>query len=173
MEKIENDLNLMGYYTIMTSELDMDEHEVIDKYHGLSRIEAAFRVIKSDLEARPVFVRRSEHINAHFLICFIALTMIRFLQFKVLKSQGKVANSTRDWEMGLPADRMKSALSDFKADSLPGGYFRLTKISDDLALLADAIGVDVALRLPTESELRQMKYHIDHALCICLQKNTQ
>jgi transposase len=172
MGKINQDLGLLGYYTVMTSEIEMADHDVIDKYHGLSRIEAAFRIIKSDLEARPVFVRSHEHINAHFLICFIALTMIRFLQFKVLKSQGKVTNSTRDWEMGLPADRMKSALSDFKADSLPGGYYRLTKIGYDLALIADAIGVDVALRLPVENDLRQLKYQIDHALGIRLQKNT-
>ncbi len=69
MDKIKQDLDLLGYYTIMTSEIEMDDHVVIDKYHGLSRIEAAFRVIKSDLEARPVFVRSCEHINAHFLIC--------------------------------------------------------------------------------------------------------
>ncbi len=44
-------------------------------------------IIKSDLEARPVFVRSAEHINAHFLICFIALTMVRLIQYKILKSQ--------------------------------------------------------------------------------------
>ncbi len=172
MEKINQDLGLLGYYTIMTSELEMDDHEVIDKYHGLSRIEAAFRIIKSDIEARPVFVRSAEHINAHFLLCFIALTMIRFLQFKVLKSQGKPANSTRDWEMGLTAERIKCALSDFKADSLPSGYFRLTRIGEDLALIAKAVGVDVALRLPSENDIRKLKYRIDHTLGMCLQKNT-
>ncbi len=170
-DKIDQDIDLLGYYTIMTSELEMDDHEVIDKYHGLSRIEAAFRVIKSDLEARPVFVRNSRHINAHFLLCFIALTMIRFLQFKVLKSQDKVTNSTRGWEMGLSADRIKSALSDFKAEPLPGGYYRLTKITDDLALIAAAVGVVVALRLPAENDIRQLKYKIDRAL-IRLHNNT-
>jgi transposase len=162
--KIEEDLGLMGYYTIMTSEITMDEHEVIDKYHGLSRIEDAFRVIKSDLLGRPVYVHTNEHINAHFLICFIALTMIRILQYKILASEGKTTNSTRDWEMGIPAGRIKKALSGFTADALPGGYYRLTELDDDLARIIAPIGVDAGLPLPTERELRQLKYAIDKAI---------
>ena len=161
VEKINEDLGLMGYYTLMTSETEMDDSEVIDKYHGLSRIEAAFRVIKSDLDGRPVYVRSAGHINAHFLICFIALTMIRIIQHKVLKSQGIITNSTRNWEMGVTAEKIKSALSGFSSDALPSGYHRLTKISEDLAQIAAAFGVDVALRIPNESEIRKLKYSID------------
>ena len=50
IDKINEDIGLMEYYTIMTSEVEIDNHEVIDEYHGLSRIEAAFRIIKSDLK---------------------------------------------------------------------------------------------------------------------------
>ncbi len=164
MKKIEYDLSLMGYYTIMTSEIDMDEHEVIDKYHGLSRIEDAFRVIKSDLDGRPVFVRKPEHIDAHFLICFIALTMLRILQYKILTHEGKTTNSTREWEMGIPCKRIKDALLNFKADSLPGGYFWLTRMTDDLSRVFAPFGVDAALPLPSESDLRQIKYSLDKAV---------
>ncbi|MDR3186259.1 MAG: transposase, partial [Christensenellaceae bacterium] len=65
---------MFGYNTILTSEINKTDVEIIENYHGHSRIEDAFRVIKSDLEGRPVYVRTREHINAHFLICFIALT---------------------------------------------------------------------------------------------------
>jgi transposase len=164
MDKINEDIGLMGYYTIMTSELEMDNHEVIDKYHGLARIEAAFRIVKSDLDGRPVYVRNDRHINAHFLLCFIALTMIRIMQCKVLKKQGKITNSTRNWEMGITAERIKSALSGFCADALPGGYYRLTQIGDDLGAIAAAIGIDVALRIPSEKELRKLKYDIDKTI---------
>jgi transposase len=166
MEKIETDLGLMGYYTLLTSETEMDEHEVIDKYHGLSRIEDSFRVIKSDLEGRPVYVHNKGHINAHFLICFIALTMIRLLQYKVLKNEGTTTNSTREWEMGIPAARLKKALAGFCADALPGGCYRLTRPEEgsDLARIAAAVGVDIALRLPSESEIRKLKYAIDRAI---------
>jgi transposase len=166
MEKIETDMGLMGYYTLMTSEVDMDEHEVIDKYHGLSRIEDSFKVVKSDLEGRPVYVHSKSHINAHFLVCFIALTMIRLLQYMVLKNEGKATNSTRNWEMGIPADRIKKALAKFEADALPGGYYRLSRAKEcsDLARIAAAVGVDIALRLPSESQVRQLKYAIDRAI---------
>ncbi len=164
MEKIENDLSLMGYYTIMTSEIDMDDHAVIDKYHGLSRIEDAFRVIKSDLDGRPVFVRKPEHISAHFLVCFIALTMLRILQYKILTHEGKATNSTRGWEMGIPCKRVKEALLNFKADAIPGGYYRLTKMTGDLVRIFAPFGVDAALPLPSEKDLRQLKYSLDSSV---------
>ena len=74
----------MGFYSIVTSEIDEDDREIINRYHGLSRIEDSFRIIKSDLEGRPIYVWTEEHIKAHFLICFIALTIIRIIQYKIL-----------------------------------------------------------------------------------------
>ena len=71
-----------GYYAIITSELNMPTDEIIDTYRGLWEIEETFRVTKGDLEARPVFVSRKDRINAHLLICFIALVIIRLLQKK-------------------------------------------------------------------------------------------
>ncbi|MCL5982539.1 MAG: hypothetical protein M1571_08550 [Firmicutes bacterium] len=52
-------------------------------YGGLWRIEQSFRVMKSDLYARPVFVSKNEHIRAHFLICFVALLIIRIIQHRM------------------------------------------------------------------------------------------
>jgi transposase len=163
MDKIKRDLALMGYYTVMTSEVDMPDLEVVDKYHGLSRIEESFRVIKSDLEGRPVHVWKDEHVNAHFLTCFIALTMMRIIQHKILSHQNKATGNVRGWECGLSAVRIKNALGGFMADALPGGYFRLTKQNEDLKLIMDAIGVDAGIRIPTIHELRQLKYTIDGA----------
>ena len=72
----------MGYYKIVSSELNMDDLEIIDKYHGLSRIEDQFRIMKGDLNTRPIFVRTIEHINAHLIICFISLLILRIIQYK-------------------------------------------------------------------------------------------
>ena len=163
MEKAQMDLDLMGYYTVMTSEIDMPDNQVIDKYHGLSRIEESFRTIKSDLEGRPVHVTTEEHINAHFLICFIALTMIKLIQYKILVHLGKETKNVSNWELGLSSERIKKALENFAADALPGGYYRLTKPSEDCNLIMSAIGVDANLRIPTEHELRQLKYKFDKA----------
>jgi transposase len=157
IDKIRDYLNLMGYYTIITSELDKPDDEIINKYHGLSRIEDSFRITKSDLEARPVYVRTPEHINAHFLICFIVLTMIRVIQHRVLSYLGKDTHYKNGWESGLSACRIKDALEAFQADALPGGYFRLTLPNSDMRLILASIGVDPDLRLPSVMMLRGLK----------------
>lgn len=67
----------------------------IDIYRGLWRIEETFKVTKSELDARPVYVSRKEHIEAHFLTCYIALVLSRVLQHKLDKkySVGKILES--------------------------------------------------------------------------------
>ena len=82
-DKLEKYKETMGYYSIVTSELEEDDKEIINRYHELSRIEDFFRIIKSDLEGGPVYVWTEEHIKAHFLICFIALTIVRIMQYKI------------------------------------------------------------------------------------------
>lgn len=74
-----------GYYAIVTSEMDMSDTEVIETYRGLWEIEETFRVTKGVLETRPVYVSLQDHINAHFLTCFIALTILRIIQKKTGK----------------------------------------------------------------------------------------
>ena len=85
LEKIEEEEKYDGYYAIVTSELDKTDEEIIDIYRELWRIEETFRITKSELEARPVYVSRREHIEAHFLICFIALVLVRLLQQRLDK----------------------------------------------------------------------------------------
>jgi transposase len=162
-DKIKSYMELLGYYTLMTSETEKSDREIISKYHGLSRIEDSFRITKSDLEGRPVYVRTPEHINAHFLLCFIALTMIRLIQYRVLKFQGKDTLNEDGWESGVTADKIKEALGSFQADALPGGYYRLTKPNGDMSLILESMGVDADFRLPAASELRSLKRRIDEA----------
>jgi len=164
LEKIQEYLDLMGFYTIMTSETHKPDNEIISKYHGLTRIEDSFRITKSDLEGRPVHVWTPGHINAHFLTCFIALTMMRLIQHRILKHQGKATDSVEKWESGLSAERIQHALWDWRADSLPGGYFRVTKPTDDLELILEAVGLNGDLRLPTVKELHGLKYSFDKVI---------
>ena len=79
-EKAEEEAKYDGYYSIITSELEMPDHRVIEIYRGLSDIEDNFKVAKSDLDIRPVFVTRDDRINAHVLTCFISLVIIRLIQ---------------------------------------------------------------------------------------------
>jgi len=69
-----------GYYSIVTSEKHLTDEEIIETYRGLWEIEETFKITKSTLESRPVYVSRPERIEAHFLSCFISLVVIRVLQ---------------------------------------------------------------------------------------------
>ena len=80
--KYERDIALDGYYAIVTNDLELTPFEIIDHYRQLSVIEDSFRVTKTDLEGRPVYVWTDNHIKGHFLTCFIALTLYRLLQLE-------------------------------------------------------------------------------------------
>jgi transposase len=80
LDRIAEDQKYDGYYALVTSELDMSDWEVIETYRGLWQIEATFRITKGVLETRPVYVSLEDHINAHFLTCFLALTILRILE---------------------------------------------------------------------------------------------
>ncbi len=68
---------MMGYYSIVTSELKLSDSEIIKIYRGLWEIEESFKIIKSEFRARPIFASTEEHIDAHFLICFVSLLIFR------------------------------------------------------------------------------------------------
>ena len=84
-EKYERDLALDGYYCIVTNDLSLEPLDIIHHYHQLSKIEESFKVTKTDLEGRPIYVWTNEHIKGHFLTCYLALTLYRLLQLKLDK----------------------------------------------------------------------------------------
>lgn len=86
-EKLEEDLKYAGYNLIVTSELDMDPLQVYQTYHSLWKIEESFRITKSYLDARPVYVQKRETIYGHFLICYLSLFLLRVLEIKVFKNK--------------------------------------------------------------------------------------
>ena len=84
-EKIKELEKYDGYYSIVTSELDMSDKELRDRYKGLWKIEESFKITKSLLKSRPVYVWTREHIEAHFLTCFVSLLIVRLLEIKTNK----------------------------------------------------------------------------------------
>lgn len=94
-DKIAEEEKLDGYYAIVTSEMNKTDSEIIDIYRGLWRIEETFKITKSELDDRPVYVSTKEHIEAHFLTCYLALVLSRVLQHKLDKkySVGKILES--------------------------------------------------------------------------------
>jgi transposase len=83
LQKIEEEEKYDGYYAIVTSELDDTDEHIMDLYKGLWRIEESFKVTKSVLGSRPVYLQTKEHIHAHFLICFISLLIARIVELRL------------------------------------------------------------------------------------------
>ncbi len=83
LDKIKEEEKYDGYYSIVTSELNMSDQELRCKYRGLSKIEETFKITKSELDTRPVLVWTKEHIESHFLTCFVALVITRLLEKKL------------------------------------------------------------------------------------------
>lgn len=92
-----------GYYAIVTSEHNLSDGQIIDIYRGLWKIEESFRITKSDLETRPVYLSDLEHIQAHFVICFVALVLARLLEYRLGRkySVSAILESLRRCECSL------------------------------------------------------------------------
>ena len=100
LDKIVEEEKYDGYYSIVTSEFKMSDKELRKKYRGLSKIEETFKITKTELESRPVYVWTKEHIESHFLTCFIALYILRLLEHKTNKeiSIPKLIESIKEYE---------------------------------------------------------------------------
>ena len=83
---VENAKKMAGYNLMVTSETSMSASEIYAAYHNLWRIEESFRLMKSQLDARPVYLQKEETITGHFLICYLAVLLTRLLQIHILNN---------------------------------------------------------------------------------------
>ncbi|MBQ6140181.1 MAG: IS1634 family transposase [Kiritimatiellae bacterium] len=158
-DKLNEFNELMGYYQIATSELEMDDRAVIEKYHGLTQIEDQFREMKGTLEARPVFVNTPEHIHAHLLVCFIALTMMRLVQRKVAAAETKKDDGgDLKWSYGMSGARLSAALREWQVLRHPDGLYQMVNSSgEDIRRVLAALGVILKPTIYTEGGLAALK----------------
>ena len=122
LAKAEIDALYDGYFCLITSEMDYDASRIREVYGGLWKIEQSFRIMKSDLLVRPVFVSTPGHIRAHFLICFVALLIIRMVQY----AMGKDA---------LSAERLANMLSAANCKVRRGGFVELDDVGGSMAFV--------------------------------------
>ena len=157
-DKLNEFNELMGYYQIATSELEMDDRAVIDKYHGLTQIEDQFREMKGTLEARPVFVNTPGHIHAHLMVCFIALTMMRLIQRKIAAAETKKDGGDLKWSYGMPGARLSSALREWQVLRHPDGLCQMVNSSgEDIRRVLAALGMNLKPAIYTEGGLAALK----------------
>lgn len=113
-ELIQKSLELAGYNMLVTSEISMDGKDIYIGYHNLWRIEESFRVMKSQLDARPVYLQKEDTIIGHFLICYLAVLLTRLLQFKILQNNyctEDLFEFVRDFRVAKISDRKYINLS--------------------------------------------------------------
>ena len=111
---IKKNLELAGYNLLVTSEITMSDKDVYDAYHNLWRIEESFRIMKSQLDARPVYLQKEDTIVGHFLICYLAVLLTRLLQFNILKNSycsEDLFEFIRDFRVAKISDRKYINLS--------------------------------------------------------------
>ena len=164
VDKLKLDYDLMGYYTLATSEINMDDQQMINTYANLVEIEDQFRVMKSTLDTRPVFVRTREHIVAHLTLCTIALILIRLIQRQI---KGKHPELIKDlhFNSGLSADRIQAALNKWKIEKLGDTYYRFCDTDDpDLALILSSFNINIPKKCFRISEVKQLKSKIEMSM---------
>lgn len=79
-DKVNNEALYDGMYAVTTDLLDDDVKDILKVSEGRWEIEECFRIMKTDFEARPVFLHEETRIKAHFLICFLSLVIYRYLE---------------------------------------------------------------------------------------------
>ena len=145
-KKYAQDLEMDGYYVLISSEVALSETEIIEKYRGLWKIEESFKVIKSDLEGRPVHVRRNDHVEGHFLICFLALLFSRILELKL-----EHRHSVR---------RIQKALKDGSCRMIHKGVYSLAKQDEVFRDIESIFGVSLDQDYARIEQLRTYKKEI-------------
>ena len=156
MDSLKRDYELLGYYTLATSEINMPDKEMLQMYGNLVEIEDQFRVMKSTLETRPMFVRTKEHIIAHLTVCTIALIVLRMIQ-RQIKKQAPATNGAL-FTSGLSADRIQTALNKWTVEKIGDVYYRFGGTNDpDLLLILNSFGITIPKKCYKLGELKAFK----------------
>ena len=141
-DKIAEEEKLDGYYMIVSSEFDKTDDEIIDIYRGLWRIEETFKVTKSELETRPIYVSRKEHIEAHFLTCYLALVLCRVLQHKLDKKYS--------------VEKILESLKKCNCQNLEENIYRFNFYDTVLKDIGNVVNVDFSLENRTLQDIKKI-----------------
>jgi len=141
---IEEDLKLAGYNLLVTSEIGMKAPEIYTAYHNLWRIEESFKMMKSYLDARPVFLQKEDSICGHFLICYLSVLLIRILQFRVFENQ-------------YCTEKLIDFIKDFRVVEIQQNrYINITSSSEFIKSLSGGLSLPLTNYFLDSSQLKKM-----------------
>lgn len=143
-EKIAEEARYDGLYAICTDLLDDDVAPILKVSEGRWRIEECFRIMKTDFEARPAFVRLEDRIKAHFLTCFLSLLVYRILERKLDGSYTceEILGTLREMDF---------------ADIEDQGYMPLYRRSKLTDALHEACGLRTDYQFITRQKMREIQ----------------
>ncbi len=141
-DKLKEDELLDGYYIIVSSEMDWSDEQILDAYKGLWRIEESFKITKSYLKSRPVFVTTKEHINAHFMTCFLALLIIRLLEKKL------------DHQISI--ESLIESLRNANCSLIANNTHMLTYYDENLQVLSEKLGIPFYQKYMTTQKIKKI-----------------
>lgn len=142
-EAIDKDIKLAGYNLLVTSEINMSDADIYNTYHNLWRIEESFRIMKSDLDARPVFLQKESTIKGHFLICYLTVLLERLFQFHILKNK-------------YSTSAIFNFIRDFKVVKYKDEYVNLTVKTDFINDLCDITSLPLENFILSETKIKKV-----------------
>ena len=144
---IEKSRSLAGYNLLVTSETKMNANDIYEAYHNLWRIEESFRIMKSQLDARPVYVQKKETITGHFLICYLTVLLTRIFQFKVLGNKycsEELFNFFKGFKVAKISDKK---------------YINMSKLSNFIIELTEKTNLPLTSYFLSDGEIKKMLSH--------------
>jgi transposase len=143
---IDKDLQFAGYNLLVTSEIDMSDMDMYNIYHNLWRIEESFKIMKSDLDARPVFLQKEETIKGHFLICYLTVLLERIFQFKILENK-------------YSTNEIFRFIKDFKVTKAETKYINTATSSRFINDLSEMLRLPLTNYFLSETQIRSILNH--------------
>ena len=131
-----------GYYSIVTSELKMSDIDIRNTYKGLWKIEETFKLTKTNLRTRPVYVWTKNHIESHFLSCFISLVIIRLLEIKV--------------DNKISINNLIKHLKNYNCNNLQHNLYHFNYYNNDIITIENTFNIDLSKKFRNLSEIKNL-----------------
>lgn len=141
-DKIREEERFDGFYSIVTSELDMPDEKIRQVYRGLAKIEDTFKVTKSTLRSRPVYVWTKESIEAHFMTCFTSLVILRLLEKKTGEQYS--------------LERLVESMKKYGCVSYVDNTYRFIYNDEIISSFSDAFNLDLNKKYRTKSDMKKL-----------------
>lgn len=140
---IDKEMKFAGYNLLVTSETEMKDKDIYDTYHNLWRIEESFKIMKTDLDARPVYLQKENRIKGHFLICYLTVLLERIFQFRVLDNK-------------YSTHQIMKFIRNFRIVKGESKYINITPSSPFIREFEEKTGLPLTNYYLTERQIRQI-----------------